>query len=83
MSNRVNHQEIVRKFLDAKSVDFKAIGSTVAELGPAAAIADEPWDVFCGTMRNFIRLFIINPVGPIADIEQLEKLRSIAGELER
>ncbi len=33
MSNRVNHQEIVKRLLDAKTVDFKAIGQVVD--GPA------------------------------------------------
>lgn len=83
MSNRVNHQEIVRKILDSKGVDFQAIGKTVAELGPTLSLADEPWDTFCGTMRNFIVLFILNPIGPVANIERLSGLRNIAGELER
>jgi hypothetical protein len=49
MANRVNHQEIVKKLLDAKAIDFKAIGQTVAEVGPAMSLADEPWEGFCGT----------------------------------
>ena len=61
MANRVNHQEIVKRLLDAKTVDFAAVGKVVAELGPSMSLADEPWEGFCGTMRTFIRLFIINP----------------------
>ncbi|TNY26494.1 hypothetical protein BV497_08415 [Fulvimonas soli] len=79
----MNHQEIVKKILDAKAVDFQAIGKTVAELGPAASLADEPWDVFCGTMRTFIRLYVLDTPGGFGEIERLAGLRNVAGELER
>ena len=52
MSNRVNHQEIVKKLLDAKVVDFSAIGKTFAQIGPSLALADAPWEGWCGTMRG-------------------------------
>ncbi len=81
MSSRVNHQEIVKKVLDAKAVDFAAIGKLVAELGPSVSLADEPWEGFCGTMRFFIRLFIINPWGRGVTVENLEALRGATGEL--
>ncbi len=81
MSSRVNHQEIVKKVLDAKAVDFAAIGKLVAELGPSVSLADEPWEGFCGTMRFFIRLFIINPLGRSVTVENLEALRGATGEL--
>jgi len=80
MANRVSHQEIVKKVLDSKAVDFTAIGKAVAELGPAMSLADEPWEGFCGTMRTFVHVFIIRgPVGGTA--ENLAGLRGIAGEL--
>jgi hypothetical protein len=66
------HQEIVKRLLDTKAVDFNAIGKIVAEVGPSLAVADEPWEEFCGTMRHFIRLFRINPpIGPIEDLGEL------------
>ncbi|MEA2883692.1 MAG: hypothetical protein QOH32_2948 [Bradyrhizobium sp.] len=75
MAHRVHHQDIVKRLLDSNTVDFKAIGNVVAELGPSMALADEPWEAFCGTMRTFIRLYIINPF-PGLD-QQIEK--QIAG----
>jgi hypothetical protein len=52
-----NHQEIVKKILDSKAVDFAAIGKTVAEIGPSLSLMDEPWEGFCGTMRYFVHLY--------------------------
>lgn len=83
MSNRVSHQEIVRKLLETKSIDFNAIGKTVAEIGPSVSLADEPWDMFCGTMRTFLRLYILNPGIPGGEVENLGGLRNVAEELER
>jgi hypothetical protein len=64
MASRVSHQEIVKRLLDTKAVDFAAIGKAVGEIGPAMALADEPWEGFCGTMRTFIHIFILRP-GPL------------------
>jgi len=79
MATRVNHQEVVRKLIETKAIDFKAIGQTIAELGPAAALADEPWEVFCGTMRTFLRLYVINPgdVGQVANLSQLSAATTV------
>jgi hypothetical protein len=71
MTHRVDHQEIVKRLLESNTVDFKAIGAVVAELGPTLALADEPWEGFCGTMRTFIRLYVLNP-HPVLDSQQLE-----------
>jgi hypothetical protein len=83
MSNRVNHQDVVKKLLDTKAVDFNAIGKVVAELGPSLSMADEPWEDFCLTMQRFIRLFHINPGFPGGGptVENLADLRGAAGEL--
>ena len=35
-----------------KAVDFGAIGKAVAEIGTSLAVANEPWEGFCGTMRR-------------------------------
>jgi hypothetical protein len=81
MATRVNHQEIVKKLLDTKAVDFNAIGKAVSELGPSIALADEPWEGFCGTMRYFIRLYVIRQPGLGETVENLEGLSRSAGEL--
>ena len=89
MANRVNHQDVVKRLLDSKAVDFKAIGNVVAELGPVISMADEPWESFCLTMRIFIRIFVIHgphgPVfvgpGPRNPIENLGTLANVAKEL--
>ncbi|MGN6219336.1 MAG: hypothetical protein ACTHNQ_07525 [Microbacterium sp.] len=31
------------------AIDFKAVGSAIAEFGPAAAFEDDPWWRFCGS----------------------------------
>ncbi len=82
MTNRVHHQDVVRRLLESKAVDFGAIGKTFAELGPAMALADEPWEGFCGTMRIFIRIFIIRGPGPFGNpVENLGQLSAAAKEL--
>ena len=73
------HQEIVKRLLDTKAVDFSAIGKAVAELGPSLAVAEEPWDGFCGTMRIFIHLYRINQPG--VPVENLGELKGVAEKL--
>lgn len=76
---RVNHQDVVRKLLDKKAVDFAAIGNFVAEAGPAIAMADEPWEGFCGTMRYFVHVYKLpNPGNPL---ENLAGLANAAKEI--
>ncbi|HTC92815.1 MAG TPA: hypothetical protein VK699_05130 [Terriglobales bacterium] len=78
-ANSNRHQEIVKRLLDSKAVDFTAIGKTVAELGPSLAVADEPWEGFCGTMRRFIHVYqIFNPEVPV---EELGGLAGVSGQL--
>ena len=79
MANRVNHQDLVKKLIESKAVDFKAIGQAIGEVGPSAALADEPWEIFCGTMRGFIHLYRIREVG--SPVENLGELQGIAKEL--
>jgi hypothetical protein len=81
MSNRINHQDIVKGLIDKKAVDFRAIGNAIAELGPSLSIADEPWEEFCGTMRYFIRILILNPHG-FPGVEDLGGLRNAARDLQ-
>jgi hypothetical protein len=78
MATRVNHQDIVKAVLDSKAVDLAAVGKMVAQFGPALSLADEPWDGFCGTMRHFIHIYVVNIGSSFADLGQL---REVAGEL--
>lgn len=82
MSNRVSHQEVVKKLLDSKAVDFNAIGKIVSEVGPSMALADEPWEGFCGTMRYFIHIYrIYNPGVPVSSLPELgAATREIVGQ---
>ena len=82
MSSRVNHQDIVKRLLDSKAVDFNAIGKAIAELGPAVSLADEQWEGFCGTMRHFIRVYVVNPAGGVANVEDLHALRTATREIQ-
>ena len=66
----MSNEEIVKRFVDSKAVDFKAIGSLVADLGPqlAASTLDHKM-VLIG------HRFIIACMMPAAELAQL------AGEL--
>jgi len=80
--NRINHQDVVRRLLDSKTVDFAAIGKVVADLGPTLSVADEPWEGFCGTMRYFIRFYIITPPrGGGPTVEDLGGLRNASSNI--
>lgn len=85
MADRVNHQQVVKAVLDSKAVDFKAIGEMVSTLGPSLALADEPWDVFCGTMRTFVHVYQLPGLGNSAvnQVEGLAALKNAAKELQR
>jgi hypothetical protein len=73
MAHRTNHQDIVKRLLDTKAVDFAAVGKVVAELGPTIALADEPWEGFCGTMRYFFHCYVIWPTpGPVSVVDPVE-----------
>jgi hypothetical protein len=79
MSNSEQHKQLVKRLLDAKAVDFNAIGKVVAEVGPSLSLAEEPGDFFCGTNRIFIHIYkVFNPGLPIEDLGQLA---ANAGEL--
>jgi hypothetical protein len=72
---RADHQRIVKQLLDSKAVDFKAIGEMISAHGNEMALYDDPWDIFCGTMRTFIQVYRlpggINP----AELENLADLK--------
>jgi hypothetical protein len=43
MPKTISHEEIAERFVQAKVVDFSAMGKLVAELGPALAVGDQGW----------------------------------------
>ncbi len=73
-------REIVKTLLDTAAVDFKAIGEALSRYGPSAATALDFEDVFCGTMRRFVRVFRL--AGEVqVPLEELARLREVSGEL--
>jgi hypothetical protein len=65
-------QDIVKKLIDAKAIDFSAISRVFSEVGPSLAVSDEPGDWFCGTNRIFIRVIRIDtPSGPVESLGEL------------
>jgi hypothetical protein len=62
----VSNQEIVKKFVEAKAVDFNAIGRLVTELGPALSTSEIGYRVVLAG-----RPFIIACLMPAADIREL------------
>jgi hypothetical protein len=82
MATRVNHQEVVKRLLDTKAVDFGAIGKAVAEIGASLSLADEPWEGICGTMRRFVVVYRITGNIEGTNVEDLARLSGVAGELQ-
>jgi hypothetical protein len=80
MGNSDQHRKIVKQLLDAKAVDFTAIGKVVAEAGPSLSLAEEPGDFFCGTNRIFIRVYRVSDPG--TPVENLADLAANAGPLQ-
>lgn len=78
----MKNNEITKAVLDAKVVDFDALGKTVAKLGPQLAFLDDPWENFCLTMRYFIRIYRLPPIGPrIPELDRLERLEGLEKQL--
>src|ERR1017187_2321927 len=78
MSSSEQHKQIVTKLLDTKAIDFNTIGKEFGEVGASLALADfDGEDRFCGTMRNFIRVMILeNPGIPVENLGELGVNRS-------
>ena len=81
MVKRVNHQEVVEELLTSNAINFDAIGSSIAKLGPQLVMTDEPWESFCLTMRIMIWVYRFpGPRGPV--FSDLGALREQASELQ-
>jgi hypothetical protein len=72
-------REVVTQLLDTKAVNFEAIGAAFAKFGPTAALRLEGEDVFCGTMKRFVRVFRLRD--ELAELENIAQLRQLSGEL--
>jgi len=79
MKNSEQHRQVVQRLLDAKAVDFTAIGKVIAEVGPSLAVSDFDGPDICGTMRFFIRVLRVDNPGTV--VENLGDLSANAGEL--
>jgi hypothetical protein len=71
--------DVVKALLDAKAVNFEAIGTVVAKYGASAVTSLDYEDVFCGTMRRYIRVYRIQEVG--SEVEDLPALGSVGAQL--
>jgi hypothetical protein len=43
MPKNLSHEDIAQRFVDAKVIDFNAMGKLIAELGPVLAVNDLGW----------------------------------------
>jgi hypothetical protein len=62
MARDISHEDIAERFIQAKVVDFAAMGKLVAELGPLLAVADRGWHGV-----NFGRFHILACMMPAPD----------------
>jgi hypothetical protein len=75
-----SEREIVTTLIDSKAINFEAIGNVLAKHGPTLPFVLDGEEGFCGTMRNFVRVFRLN--NPVEQVEDLGSLRGISGELQ-
>jgi hypothetical protein len=66
MSKTLSHEDIAQRFLEAKVLDFNAMGKLIAELGPVLAVNDHGWHGV-----NFGRYNILACMLPAADVARL------------
>jgi hypothetical protein len=81
----LTHQDVVKRMLESKAVDFEAAGRMLAELGPQVALwgdRDDPWENFCQTIRFFFHIYRRNPRDVMA-VEDLAQLRDAVGKLDK
>ncbi len=77
-----NPKEIAKAVMEAKVVNFEALGKTVAQLGPQLASQADQWANCCGTLRSVIRIFRLPPFGPrIPELDRLERLEGLDKQL--
>ena len=75
-------RDLTKFVLESKVVNYDALGKTIAKPGPQMALLDDPWENFCGTMRYFICIFRLPPIGPrIPELDRLERLEGLDKQL--
>ena len=62
----ISNKEIVQKFIEAKAIDFEAIGRLVTDLGPELSASDFGYRIVLSG-----RPFIIACLMPAGDIREL------------
>ena len=72
--SEISHEEIAQRFMDAKIVNFQAMGKLVTDLGPALAIGDQGWHGV-----NFGRFHILACIMPAGDVARLVGSLQTAG----
>jgi hypothetical protein len=70
---------IVKTLLDSKAVQFDKIGEVLAKVGPSAVFDIPGEEIFCGTMRRFIRTFHLNQ--GLEELENLANLKNIGKQI--
>jgi hypothetical protein len=72
MSSQNNEPDIVKALLDARVVDFAALGRVIAELGPLLAPCDR--NSMCAFVAGFIQISRLTlPPLPLEDLAELGK----------
>ncbi len=66
MSKTLSHEEIAERFIQAKVVDFAAMGKFITEFGPTLAANDQGWHGV-----NIGRFNILACMMPAADASRL------------
>jgi len=74
MPKSLSHEEIAQRFIDAKAIDFGAIGRFVTELGPQLAVNDQGLHGVVIGRYNSIACFI-----PALDLSRLVGNLRVAG----
>ncbi len=66
MTKNLSHEDIARRFVEAKVFDFSAMGKIITELGSELAVNDQGWHGV-----NFGRYNILACMLPAADVARL------------
>ena len=74
MPKTLSHEDIAQRLVDAKVVDFAAMGRFITELGPSLAVADQGWHGI-----NFGRFNILACMMPAVDAARLVGDLRVAG----
>lgn len=77
-----SEREIVNTLIETNSVNFEAVGATLAKFGPSAVLNLDYEDVFCGTMRTYVHVYRLPGVQGPGVLDSLAALRTeVAKEL--